>query len=57
MKDKHPWRWHTETAIAYIKNAMANIQQDPEQAWKEGLLLEALQKLDTALADEGQGTG
>jgi len=57
MTDKHPWRWHTLTAIAYIKNAMTDIQQDPEQAWKEGLLLEALQKLDTALGDEAHETG
>jgi hypothetical protein len=57
MTDEHSWRRHTVSAIAHIKDAMAGIQQDPQQAWKEGLLIEALQRLDSALMDEAQETG
>ena len=46
---KHTWRSHTTAAIDEIKVAMSDIRADTPNAWKEGLLLEAVQKLETTL--------
>ena len=43
------WRVHTAAAIDEIKAAMSDIRSDTPNAWKEGLLLEAVQKLETTL--------
>jgi hypothetical protein len=52
MSEKRPWREHVETAVSHIKTAMDDIATDGPNAWKEGLLIEAVHKLENANMDE-----
>lgn len=54
MSERTTWRSHVAEAITDIKKAMQDIASDGPSAWKEGLLIEAVQKLETALMDEDQ---
>jgi len=52
MTSHELWRLHSRAAVQNLRHAMEQIRLDGAQAWKEGLLLEALHKLETALMDE-----
>lgn len=52
MTENASWRPHVQAAITDIQEAMKGISTDPPNAWKEGLLIEALQKLETTLDTE-----
>ena len=55
MSAPNNWRSHTEAAVSEIQRAMETVREDSANAWKEGLMLEAAQKLETALfPDEAQ---
>jgi hypothetical protein len=55
MSAPNNWRSHTEAAVSEIQRAMEGVREDSANAWKEGLMLEAAQKLETALfLDEAQ---
>lgn len=54
MSERTTWRSHVAEAINDIRHAMKDISTDGPSAWKEGLLIEAVQKLETALMDEDQ---
>ena len=55
MSEPASWRSHVAEAITDIREAMKGISTDGPSAWKEGLLIEAVQKLETALMDEDEG--
>lgn len=54
MSERTTWRSHVAEAITDIRHAMKDISTDGPSAWKEGLLIEAVQKLETALMDDDQ---
>ena len=49
MNNEKHWRGHAGAAAISIKSAMDAIREDTPNAWKEGLLIEALHKLETTL--------